>query len=196
MELKLKLITPPVVEPLTVEEALAQLRVDFDDDNAIIAGFISAAREMAEAHTWRAILTQTWDLSLDQFPASDRITLPRPPLQSVTGVYYTPNGGTEQTFSAANYLVDTYGEPGAVVLKSGASWPGDTLQAVNGVRVRFVAGWANAEDVPRSLVQGVKLLLGHFYENREGIVVSQGVNISELPLGIQWVLDAERVNRF
>ncbi len=195
-ELKLKLIAPPTSEPVSVEEGLAQLRVDFDDDNTTIEGYIAAAREMAEAYTWRAFLTQTWDLVLDEFPAADRILLPRPPLQSVTGVYYTPEGGSEQTLSASSYYVDTYGEPGGVVLRTGYTWPSDTLMSVNGVRVRFVAGWAAAEDVPRSIVQGIKLILGHFYENREGIVIAQGVSISELPMGIQWVLDAERANRF
>lgn len=195
-EYKLKLITPPVLEPLTTAEAKAHLRVDFSDDDTVIDGYVKAAREMAEAYTWRAFLTQTWDLFLDQFPCGDRLNLPRPPLQSVTGVYYTPEGAAEQTWASSNYHVDTYGEPGGVVLRTGYTWPSDTLQSVNGVRVRFVAGWTAANLLPVSLVQGVKLVLGHFYENREGIVIAQGVSIAELPMGIQWVLDAERANRF
>lgn len=206
-EMKVKLITAPTLEPVSVEEALAHLRVDFEDDNALIQDLLIAAREKAEEFTWRAFLTQTWDLYLDAFPGSTpnaqsgiwgggRIELPMPPLQSVTGVYYTPDGLSEQTLSAGSYHVDTIGEPGGVVLKMGYTWPSDTLQAVNGVRVRFVAGWATVEDVPKRLVQGIKLILGHFYENREGIMVGQGFSTMELPMGIRWVMEGERVFRF
>lgn len=191
--MKLVLVTAPASEPITLVEAKAHLRVDFADDDTLIGAFLTAARQTAEAYTWRAFYTTTFDLFLDAFPGCDRITLPRPPLASVTGVYYTPDGSSEQTFASSNYHVDTAGEPGGVVLKTGYTWPSDTLQAVNGVRVRFVAGWASTANIPATLVHGVKLLLGHLYENREGIVVGQGISLAELPMGIKYLLDAERV---
>jgi hypothetical protein len=36
------------------------LRVDFSDEDAMIAGYISAARELVEEETDRALVTQTW----------------------------------------------------------------------------------------------------------------------------------------
>jgi len=47
----LQLVTPPVDEPVTLAEAKLHLRVDFDEDDALILALISAARQAAEAIT-------------------------------------------------------------------------------------------------------------------------------------------------
>ena len=165
--MKLKLITPPAEEPVNLAEAKAQLRIDSTNEDAVLLGYLKTAREDAETILRRAILTQTWDIFLKAFPGAASIRLPLPPLQSVTGVYYTPDGGTEQTYASTNYIVDIYDEPGKIVLKSTASWPGDDLQPVNGVRVRFVAGWAGASLVPERIRTWILLTCGLYYENRE-----------------------------
>src|ERR1700722_19098418 len=61
-------ITPPAVEPVTLEEAQAFLVVVPATDDALIEGFITAARQMAEKYCHRAFYTQQWRLSLDRFP--------------------------------------------------------------------------------------------------------------------------------
>lgn len=38
----------PTTEPVTLAEAKTQLRVEFDEDDALISGYITAAREWAE----------------------------------------------------------------------------------------------------------------------------------------------------
>lgn len=38
----------PITEPVTLAEAKTQLRVEFDEDDALIASYITAAREWAE----------------------------------------------------------------------------------------------------------------------------------------------------
>lgn len=194
---KLKLATAPAAEPVSLTEAKAQLRVDFTDDDDLIDAVITAARETAELVTRRAFINQTWDLYLDAFPGEGRIDLPLPPLVSVTGVYYTPVDSSEATFAAAGYVVDDKGEPGGVVLKDGYSWPADELAIVNGVRIRFVCGYgAAATYVPTRYRQAIKLLIGHFYENREDVVVGQGLTIDKLPLGALSLLGFDRFFRF
>ena len=39
----------PVTEPVSLAEAKAQLRVEFDADDELIAGYITAAREICES---------------------------------------------------------------------------------------------------------------------------------------------------
>jgi uncharacterized phiE125 gp8 family phage protein len=148
----LKLITAATAEPVTLARAKEHLRVDGATEDALIGDYLRAARDLVERLTGWALQTQTWDLYLDAFPAGDTLTLPRWPLQSVTGAYYT---------------VDTVSEPGRIWLKTGYSWPGDTLQPYNGVRVRFVAGYTSASLVPQNVVNAILLLLGMLYENRE-----------------------------
>lgn len=194
---KLVLFAAPTVEPVSRAEAKAQLRVDFDDDDDLIDALIVAAREAAELIARRAFVNQTWDLYLDALPDGSRLDLPKPPLVSVTGVYYTPEGLAEATLSTTNYAVDNRGEPGGVVLKSGQSWPAATLEVVNGVRVRFVAGYGTAAaNVPERYRQAIKLLVGHLYENREDVVVGQGLTIDTLPQGALWLLGFDRFFRF
>ena len=44
----LKLVSPPEVEPLTLAEAKAHLRLDTDADDAYVSALITAARERIE----------------------------------------------------------------------------------------------------------------------------------------------------
>ena len=191
----LTLVTAPEVEPVSLTDAKLHLRVDVSDDDDLITALVQATREQAEAFTRRALITQTWELVLDAFPSSSTIAVPLPPLQSVSSIKYKVDGGTEYTFSSDSYVVDTDSEPGRIVLEDGAAWPGDTLYEAAAVRVRFVAGYGEAaSDVPESIRAGMKLLLGHFYENREATV---GVgNMQVLPLGAEMTWWPYRVLRF
>ena len=189
----LKLITAPATEPVSTSEAKSHLRVDTTADDTLIGTLITAARQHVENHLRRALITQTWELVMDAFPAGDVIRLPRPPLVSVTSIKYTDVAGSESTFSSAAYVVDTDSTKGRVVLKSGESWPSDTLAAANGVRVRYVAGYGSAAAVPNPIRQAVLLLIGTLYENRESVLVAQGVTVAQLPFGVEALLMPYRI---
>ena len=77
--MSLQLITPPALEPVTLDEAKAHLKVDTTDDDALIERLIAAARARAEWHTGRAFLTQSWILWLDCWPPLDVAEIPLPP---------------------------------------------------------------------------------------------------------------------
>jgi uncharacterized phiE125 gp8 family phage protein len=183
----LNLVTPPEKEPITAAQARDQLRISHTDEDTLIEAYIKTARKTVEKISGHRLITQTWDYYLDQFPAGDEIELPFPPLQSVDGVYYTDTDGDEAEFSSDNYIADIYGVPGRVVLKSNHTWPTVTLRAVNGVRIRFTCGFGDeGSDVEEEAVQAVKLLVGHFYENREGFV--EGTIMREVPFGVEALL--------
>jgi uncharacterized phiE125 gp8 family phage protein len=175
-----KLITPPASEPVSLDEAKAQLRVDGSDDNTFISGLITAARLYFEETARRSLITQTWRLSLDEW--SDEIELPRPPLQSISFIKYKNAAGTETTLSTSVYLVDAESEPGRVVLAKDQSWPSDELYKVNPIQITYIAGYGAAADVPEQMKQAIKLIIGHWYENREATIA--GTIMKEIPLGI------------
>lgn len=161
----LTLATAPASEPVTTAEAKAHLRVTHSSEDTLIAALITAARQHVESVTRRALINQTWDLSLDYFP--DIIYLQKGRLQSVSSITYVDTDGTTQTLSSSLYTVDTKREPGRVIPAYGESWP-STRDHINCVTVRFVAGYgANASDVPQALKSAILLLIGQLFENRE-----------------------------
>lgn len=182
----LQLITPPTAEPLYLAEARQHLREPDVSDDPYILALIAAARQLAEHETGRQLMSATYDLHLDDWPTSDNIRLPRPPVTAVTHVKYYDEDGVLQTLSTAGYHVDTVSEPARIVLVDGESWP--TLQTrPNAVVVRFVAGYADAFNVPAetattvpaSIRQWMLLHIGTWFEERQSVVA--GVSLAVLP---------------
>jgi len=189
----LKLITAPTTEPITLVEARLHLRLEATGspathpDDSLVTSLIKAARQHIDGKDGllsRALITQTWELQLDEFPVSE-IRIPLPPLQSVSSVKYNDLAGIEQTVLSTDYVVDTVTPPGWVLLVTGKSWP-ETMETPNAVRVRFVAGYGDAAAVPEPIKAAMKLLIGHLYENREAVTV--GVNSQELPMAVHALL--------
>ena len=164
-----KLVTAPIEEPVTPDEAMAQLRIDqegdanYDDNLTYIASLITTARKHCESFQGRLYCTQTWDLYLDEFP--DEIELPGAPLQSVTWVKYKDQDGVIQTLDSDEYVVDTVSEPGRIVLAYGEVWP-MTLDEIQAVQVRYIAGYGAPADVPETAKQAILLKITDLYEHR------------------------------
>lgn len=206
----LRVTTPPAEEPVSLSEIKAHLKVDVDAEDALIGIYLSAARQQCELESRRAFVTQTLQLKLEEWPWADRIALPfvdrferpqpdrialpRPPLQSVVSIVYTDSDGVNHTMSTDDYLVDTACEPGRVILAYGKGWPGATLQNGPSITITYIAGYGDAEDVPATYKQAVMLATGHFYENREQIVVQSGVSSTTLPWGVTALLMTDRGN--
>ena len=83
-----KIATAAADTPLTLTEAKAHLRYDLTTEDTLITTLIKVATEYAEKRLSRALITQTWDLYLEDFPAEDTIILPFPPLQTISHVKY------------------------------------------------------------------------------------------------------------
>lgn len=169
----LSLVTGPTSEPISLTEAKAQCRVDTADDDAYLGGLITTARRLVEEMTSSALITQTWEVTMDEWPTGDTLTLPLPPLQAVSSIKYVSDAGGTATFGAENYLVDTASRPGRVRLKKTSVWPSVTLQEIAGVQVRFVAGYGTAAaNVEAPLRHAMLLLIEHWYENREPVITT------------------------
>jgi len=162
----LKLITAPSTYPVTLAEAKLHCRVDIADDDTLITALITAATEMAEQKTGRAIMTQTLELTLDAFPEAFELT--RVPVQSITSVKYYDTTGTQQTLSDTLYALDAADDFGFAHISPvyAGVWP-DTRDQINAVAVRYVAGYADAASVPQSIKNWILLMVSTMYANRE-----------------------------
>ncbi len=190
----LKLVTHPAVEPVTLDEAKAHLRLDSNADDAYVSALIAAARERAELFLRRALITQTFEYTLDGFPASPSfifstsvIDLPRPPLQAVESIKYIDTAGAEQTLAPESYVIDaSSNEIGRIALAWTQYWP-ITRCSINSVVIRFLAGYGDApEEVPQVIRQGILIEISNLYENREDIVVGQNIAMLSLSERLLW----------
>lgn len=166
----LKLITAATVLPVDLASAKAHLRVDVADDDTLITSMIWAATQVAEQMTGRALTAQTWELTLDAFPAALELT--RVPVASITSVIYADSTGIQTTLSNTLYALDAADDFGLayVVPVYDGTWP-DTRSEINAVKVRYVAGYADAASVPEGIKSWIKLQVGMMYVNRESVNV-------------------------
>lgn len=208
----LKIDTAWTTSAVATSDQKSFMRVDFSDDDTLIAELVKASQNVIETYINRAITTQTLSLFLDRLPFyndvklqegvftapdleynSNYIVLPKPPVASVTHVKYYANDDTASTFSATNYYVDTISEQARVVLKKGVSWPtvAETRNA-NAYEIKYIAGYGGASDVPEPITQAIKLLTTHLYENREAVT---SLSVNAIPYTIGALLQPYKVQR-
>ncbi len=183
----LKLVTPPEVEPVTLEEAKAHLRLDGDADDAYVSALVTAARERVELFLRRALITQAFEYTIDGFPARQVIDLPNPPLQSVESIKYIDTAGNVQTIAPEDYVADaSSNEIGRVALAWNRFWP-ITRCSINSVIIQFTAGYGDAgEDVPQAIRQGILIEVSNLYENREDVIIGQNISMLSLSERLLW----------
>ena len=167
-EFALELVTGPTNEPLTLSEAKEHLRLDTDDDDALIVSLIRSARQMIEAATKRALVAQTWNLHIDGgWPyrhGLPYIAIPISPVTAVSAITYVDGSSPNPTLSTNLYTVAARRTAAYVVPAYNATWP-DVRFVPQAVTVRFTAGHTD-DNRPEPLVQAMRLLIGHLYEHR------------------------------
>ncbi len=164
------LLTAPAAEPLSLDEAKAFIRVEHNDDDALIVALIAAARIHIETETRRALITQSWRIVRDCWPECGRTAVRPAPLRALTAV---------RVFDFENNAHDL--DLQAFVLDLGASElafiPWTLMQPTriaDGVEIDVTVGYGDtALDAPEPLRHAVRLLIAHWYENR-GIVGGNG----------------------
>ena len=61
------------------------------------------------------------------------------------------------------------------------------------IEVEFVTGYGGADDVPSDIKHAMKMLIGHWFEDRENIVITNMINVHDLPNSVQSLLYPHRV---
>jgi hypothetical protein len=191
MQIEYRLLTPPATEPLTLAEAKAWLKVDYNDEDSLIDLLISAARERCESFTGLSLVSQQWVAYLPYWPMQSPeewwdgmrqgafiyepiqdVPLRHGPVRQIDAftLYDEVDNSTE--YPAENYLLDRARD--ALVLKSGAPIPTGT-RMVNLIEITYTAGF---DTVPGAIKAGLLKLITHLYEHR-------GDEINPIPGDIQ-----------
>jgi uncharacterized phiE125 gp8 family phage protein len=182
----LALTTPPPFLPVTVEDAKNHLRIDTDDEDSIIRGFIEAATEWVENATDRQLITASYAFSFAEVP-DEELELPKSPLVSVDSVTYIDADDEEQTLDPSAYRVTTNTTPGEIVFIDS---PDSLADRTDAITVNYTAGYGDPEDVPYLLQMAILQLVGTWYSNREGVTDQQ---LREIPFGIERLIGQYRV---
>ncbi|MCV6576272.1 MAG: head-tail connector protein [Cohaesibacter sp.] len=182
-------MTAPSVLPLSMDEAKAQCRIDGDDFDQEITALIEAAVSYLDGYSGvlgKCLMPQTW---AQEFDCWQDFPLILGPVLSVDSVKYFDLDGVLQSVSASVYRVERRMIGACLVRKSSALWPLADL-AEGPITVAWQAGYGSADMVPASIKQAMKLLIGHWFENREAVVV--GTITSKLQMAVDALIEPHR----
>lgn len=161
----------PAVPPVTLSDAKAHLRVDGTDEDALITSLVETAAAHIERGYSLALITQGVTIVRDAWPDAWLVELPLTPVQSVSSVTTFKADGGSLIFDPAHYFTDTISHPPRIVLHGTAPWPRPGRRA-NGIEIAVTAGFGDApSDVPEPIRQALLLLVAHWFERRELVVL-------------------------
>lgn len=182
----LELYTYPDTQVVTTAELKSQLRIDTNDENDLLATYISAATQMAEHYCNRHFINAIYRLYFfDNLPDSFSLYFPDCSILAHDvggadddGLWYLP----ESSASTNNYVAlgntnwllknsnpsivsksSSYAEPNSII-------PVDIMDGANKARwyFQFSTGMgAAASDVPDAIKQAIKLIASDMYYFRE-----------------------------
>ncbi|WP_261840955.1 head-tail connector protein [Aliamphritea ceti] len=177
--------TPPAETPITLEDARVQCMLDADitDEDGLIESYIKSAMLFCEGRMNRPIIRQEKQY-VGEFKSSIELT---PNLLTVESVDYLNTSGEKVTLPAANYFINTAEIVGKVQLLM--SVPAVKTPHPQPVTINFTCGYGAAEDVPDDIKQAIRLLVGHWFRNRE----AAGAVAGEVEFSVSSLLSNYRV---
>ena len=186
----------PILEELLLPDVKAHLRIDGTLEDALLVGYGAAARRWLEGRDgWlnRAFLTQSWEWTLDAFPAGE-LRLPLAPLRSVTAITYRAPDGSLATLAPAAYEVDAKSEPGRLRPAVGTCWP-STSETMHAVAIVFEAGYGTTlEALPQPIRLALIGIMSDYYEHRaEATLFGVSATNAGQPAWVEALLASYRV---
>ena len=160
------LVTPPLVEPISLDQAKARLRISETSQDAHIIHLIRVARQRIEALTGQVLIEQTWLERRDAWDAEGRLhafgtqfKIMKPPLISIEAIRGFDADDVPTVWSASSYFVDTLSEPGRISLRPNQVFP-KPGRDVGGIEIEFVCGYgAGGDAVPPALIEAIGQLV-------------------------------------
>ena len=157
-------ISAPPIEPVSLDYAKVFLRVDNDDEDALITDLIRAARERVETLINAALISRPKRMIHSRL-SEKGVFLNYGEVTQVTALRLT-NGETESDIPLTALSVNLRCQPPVIRLKERASFASFDNRA-DTLEIDFTAGYGDsADDVPMPLRQAVLLLLAQSYEYR------------------------------
>lgn len=192
---------------VSLDDCKAHLRVDHDAEDDSITTLLQASIDACADEAGRAFDRAPYMLSERCWPACGYFDLPLAPIISVDAVEYVDEEGALQTVSPDSWTWWRTHNGARVLIDPDYDRPdlASDFDSGNGrqVRVTFTAGYLPPSEVqddspgdlrlPAQARAAVLLTVGHFYANREAVLV--GKTAVALPIGTKHLLSQIRVYR-
>lgn len=153
--------------PIPLDVLRTRLRIEVEDDDAILASLSIAAAELIEKETALALSSSTRTAKVVPFR---RWVAPVQPMTSVTSVQYVDSSGTTQTLPTDQWYLDETDELPALMFDADV-----TPKENTSLTVTYVAGYTT---VPHALQQCIVGLVGAWYANPEASSVASLQDVS------------------
>lgn len=150
-------LVKPSAEPVSLDAMKNYLRVDHNEEDALIALLIVAARRSAEHLTGQMIAKRSFRVDL---PSFGKGVLPISPVISVTSVEYLDSVGKK------SLTVDFFPYPlSPQIFPPASGWPALKCRP-DAVQVTLIAGM---DPVPEDIAAWIMLRVSTAYEKREAV---------------------------
>lgn len=186
----LERLVAPAIIPVTLAEVKEQLRVDYNDDDALITRLINVAVAYTDAQgaLGHAMISQQWGQWVKSTPPQS-VMISLGPVIQIDAVKYYNEAGALQTDTLSNYEITGFGFAVKIGPKDGFNWP-VTQERSDAIRIEFTSGYGTTvADVPDTLRHAMLMLIGHWYDHRENTMMDELTNI---PYGFDMLLDMHR----
>ena len=189
-DMHLEKITDSAFQAITIKRLGSNSNIPSGQDEDFLAQALVSAEDYVERYLECTIGLAEWRLTLDSFPRIDGrvipLLIPLWPIRSVTELQYVAADGTPTVLPLDQIVQPIGNDRYHLQLKKGCSWPA-TDCSPNAIAIRFNAGWPTQSKVPGTLTQAIRMLVSHWYENREAVLTA---TISkEIELGVNAMLD-------
>ena len=178
-----KIITEPATEPVTLAQVKLHTRISHADDDSWLNMAIVVARQYVEKTCELSLITQTRRTTFDGF-RKPWLTLAYGPTISITSIQYYDQANALQTL--ATYQAALESNPCLIVPAAGQPWPQTMPNRIDAVKVTYVAGYGDAEDVPAALKQAILLLVDFWYSNRSAVEMGSP---GPIPFGVDALIN-------
>ena len=159
----------PAVEPVTRDQVKAHARVDNDDEDSLIELYLAAAVAGVEQSTGQKLGQVALDAYMPAFPSTSILYLPWGHVQRVVEIAYRGEDGVYEEWPAKFWELQTLTTQSGVRTTNGTGIYPRRLYAPDrqAVRIRYVAGYEDPEEIPTPLRQAVLMMAGELYIERE-----------------------------
>jgi hypothetical protein len=119
-----------------------------------------------------------------------RCTATNDPTNGVTGVTitYYDQSGTQQTFPATSFTVDTTSEPARLMPNNG-TWALAQIYRPGSIQITFTCGEWTPTTIPQTIVTAMYLLVSYWYTNRNAVTP---MTMTAAPMGVDALLSDSR----